>query len=411
MAEPNTLDMDIVSICFGVSIGFWILTTSKAARQTLKVWKRKHSIHSLYIYMIWMEAIVNLVIAIVSWLFIRGNIQASLLLCTTLFGVLIALQTQCAIQIIANRVGLIMVNKHKVPVMKWSLFVFVALINISVFIIWIPARMEVSPTWVRVNDVWDRIEKSLYLIIDGLLNAYFLYLVRSRLIAGGLTKYKALFNFNAGIVFVSLSMDLLLICLLSLPNGIIYVQFHPLAYIVKLNIELSMADLISKVVRRKDPINGGYSNSRSTELASHLHHQHFDAGEGDGTTSAQIAHIYANNDGFNDYLKGDTAGQADDRGIMKTVVTVVESANKGRKDSLSSSTRKLNSVESTEFSHNHGDETYMRRRLMNEPCLNRAVQQITQTLLRWELRETPSASCLSQITFMKLLKYSSKIGI
>jgi hypothetical protein len=314
---------------------------------------------------------------------------------------LIALQTQCAIQIIANRVGLIMVNKHKVPVMKWSLFAFVGLINISVFIIWIPARMEISPTWVHVNEVWDRIEKGLYLLIDGLLNAYFLYLVRSKLIAGGLTKYTALFNFNAGIVFVSLSMDVSIFtpsmsqvskyancansfcssasCLCQMasckshsakrithtrastnsPGPSSYVQFHPLAYIVKLNIELSMADLISKVVRRKDPVNGGYSNSRSTELASHLHHQHFDSGEGDGTTSAQIAHIYANNDGFNDYLKGDTAGQADDRGIMKTVVTVVESANKGRKDSLSSSTRKLNSVESTDFSHNHGDENYM----------------------------------------------------
>jgi hypothetical protein len=121
--------------------------------------------------------------------------------------VLIALQTQCAIQIIANRVGLIMVNKRRVPVMKWSLFVFVGVINISVFIIWIPARLEISPTWIHINEVWDRIEKSLYLIIDGLLNAYFLYLVRSKLIACGLTKYKALFNFNAGIVFVSLSMD------------------------------------------------------------------------------------------------------------------------------------------------------------------------------------------------------------
>jgi hypothetical protein len=120
-----------------------------------------------------------------------------------------------------------------------------------------------------------------------------------------------------------------------------------------------MADLISKVVRRKDPTNGGYSNSRSTELASHLHHQHFETGEGGGATSAQVSHIYANNDGFNDYSQGDTAGQADDRGIMKTVVTVVESAGKDRRDSLSSSTRKLNSAESTHFSHNHGDESYI----------------------------------------------------
>jgi hypothetical protein len=67
--------------------------------------------------------------------------------------------------------------------------------------------MEVSQTFVHVNNIWDRIEKVIYLIIDGALNGLFLYLVRAKLISGGLTKYKPLFNFNAFIVCVSLSMD------------------------------------------------------------------------------------------------------------------------------------------------------------------------------------------------------------
>jgi hypothetical protein len=91
--------------------------------------------------------------------------------------------------------------------MKWWLFVAVALINVSVFCIWIPARLEVSGTWIRINNIWDRLEKVIYLFIDLVLNGYFLYLVRSRLITKGLDKYKRLFNFNAIIVFVSLSMD------------------------------------------------------------------------------------------------------------------------------------------------------------------------------------------------------------
>lgn len=33
-----------------------------------------------------------------------------------------------------------------------------------------------------------------------------------------------------------------------------YMQFHPLAYMVKLKIEMSMADLIAKVARKKDPL-------------------------------------------------------------------------------------------------------------------------------------------------------------
>lgn len=45
-------------------------------------------------------------------------------------------------------------------------------------------------------------------------------------------------------------------------------QFHPLAYIVKLKIELSMAELIAKIAKHRDPNNSGqkqdfYAKSRS----------------------------------------------------------------------------------------------------------------------------------------------------
>ena len=36
---------------------------------------------------------------------------------------------------------------------------------------------------------------------------------------------------------------------MSMKNQLVYIQFHPLAYTVKLNIELSMAALIAKLVR------------------------------------------------------------------------------------------------------------------------------------------------------------------
>jgi hypothetical protein len=41
----------------------------------------------------------------------------------------------------------------------------------------------------------------------------------------------------------------MLICLMSLKNQVVYIQFHPVAYMVKLNIELSMASLITKLAR------------------------------------------------------------------------------------------------------------------------------------------------------------------
>jgi hypothetical protein len=48
-------------------------------------------------------------------------------------------------------------------------------------------------------------------------------------------------------------------------------QFHPLAYIVKLNIEMSMADLIGKIARNKSCgiINEGtFSNSIGTDTTN-----------------------------------------------------------------------------------------------------------------------------------------------
>lgn len=53
---------------------------------------------------------------------------------------------------------------------------------------------------------------------------------------------------------------------MSLGQGFIYVQFHPLVYILKLHIELNMADLIGKIVKSENngssyPSTGG--NKRS----------------------------------------------------------------------------------------------------------------------------------------------------
>ena len=116
-------------------------------------------------------------------------------------------QTQLSLQIILNRASLIMHNQHKARRMKIWLAIFVGLINISVYCIWIPARLQISERFIAINNIWDRIEKVLFLLVDAGLNAYFLYLVRSRLISKGLDKYKLLFKFNSAIVFVWLAMD------------------------------------------------------------------------------------------------------------------------------------------------------------------------------------------------------------
>lgn len=49
------------------------------------------------------------------------------------------------------------------------------------------------------------------------------------------------------------SEQVILIGLMSLHSSLIYLQFHPIAYLTKLLIEMNMADLIIKVVRATNP--------------------------------------------------------------------------------------------------------------------------------------------------------------
>lgn len=112
-----------------------------------------------------------------------------------------------------------MTNKSRAKRLKWSLVISIGLVNIAVYYIWTVAHLEgATPAQVHVNMVFEKAEKSFFLVIDLGLNLYFLYLVRYRLIEDGLRKYWRLFNFNAGIVCISTAMDVLLLGFLSLPN-------------------------------------------------------------------------------------------------------------------------------------------------------------------------------------------------
>lgn len=43
--------------------------------------------------------------------------------------------------------------------------------------------------------------------------------------------------------------------MMSLPNTVIYIQFHPLVYLIKLHIEMNVAELIAKIVKAKNHLN------------------------------------------------------------------------------------------------------------------------------------------------------------
>ncbi|KAK0622656.1 hypothetical protein B0T14DRAFT_475756 [Immersiella caudata] len=239
--------MDLASIYFGFFLAVFVFTQAKVVQQTRIIWRHRRSLLNAYLVMIWVEAWVNFVFALITYLYLNGVIQGSLGFYVA--SVLLwAVQTQLLLQIVANRVSLIMLDPRKARKMRWGLFLAVGAINIAVAIIWVTAMMPgATPFQATLNIMFEKAEKSFFLVVDLGLNLYFLYLVRFRLIADGLSKYWTLFHFNAAIVLLSTSMDCLLLGFLSLSDP--YLQFAPVAYIVKLHIELSNASLIAKVVR------------------------------------------------------------------------------------------------------------------------------------------------------------------
>ncbi|RDW61437.1 hypothetical protein BP5796_11329 [Coleophoma crateriformis] len=237
-------DAQLSGLAAGFSIGFGIWTTTCAIRQTKRC---KNPRRSLFLYMVWGEILANLFMGILAWLAINKVIAQSL----TFF---IALTTcwvfelHLYFQIIINRCGVVADDKDMIRRVKIITAALIFLINISVYTIWIPSQLDPPPfqILVIVNKYWDRTSKGILMAIDICLNYYFLRVVQQRLVKHhGLIRYKPLVHFNAWLMLVSVLMDL-----------------------VKLHIELSMADLITKLAKSsaEDRINDFYNSNHDREF-------------------------------------------------------------------------------------------------------------------------------------------------
>ncbi|KAK6865043.1 hypothetical protein PG995_001571 [Apiospora arundinis] len=240
-------DPGLATFFFGFTIAAAVFTFLQGMKQTRGVWSRsKNPDRSPYIIMLWLEWVANGAMAIITYLHITGSIPGSL---PFYFAIVLlwVFQIQCIMGILVNRVSLLMYNPSRSRRLKWSVVALLGIINLSGFFIFIPSQLGVNLTWVRADAIWDRLEKTIFAILDLSLNLYFIHLVRSNLIKNGLLKYKMLYWINLAMVFVSISLDVILIGLIS--KGFVFVQFHPICYLIKLNIEMNMADLIAKIAK------------------------------------------------------------------------------------------------------------------------------------------------------------------
>ncbi|KAF7518444.1 hypothetical protein G7054_g13462 [Neopestalotiopsis clavispora] len=290
------------------------------------------------------------------------------------------------------------IPRHPVEMVSRALM---TAINVSVFCIWIPARLQINQTYInsksflnpppseplysfvwfllwrltnapKVNAVWDRLEKCIFLIVDLGLNVYFIRMVQNRLIANGLTKYNRLLRINIVMVVINISLDVVFIGLMSLPNALVYLNFQSFAYMAKLHIEMNMAELIGKVVRASNNESSDrthstdrhnrYGNKKSgtgpssaaktaqrtfmdtiSRGAGHHHRTHVELGSQEYVSDTEIERVRAG------------SGRMDDgdghelQGIQRTIVTQVVHSKAHDDDDIASestSERHLNDISS-----------------------------------------------------------------
>lgn len=198
--------------------------------------------------MIWVEILADLGFCIVSWGYLAKIFPPGLGVFLTVILCWIC-QVQCLMLIIVNRLCILYSQPRQRLILKASVATIVTMISISTACIWIPAHLQINTTYISLNHWYDRFEKSVYLLLDLFLNLLFIHKVKTRLVQHGLKKYDRVMRFNQYIIVISIGMDVLLLGVTALRNQFVYCQFHPVVYIVKLQIEMSMSRLLIKVAR------------------------------------------------------------------------------------------------------------------------------------------------------------------
>ncbi|EPQ66992.1 Bgt-428 [Blumeria graminis f. sp. tritici] len=203
--EITRSDLAIASMAWGFTMGFGFLTTWTAMKQTALVHRRYgvSRLNSPYIWMIWLEILVCLTLSVICWLHLVGVIypgsNQTLVTCWSL-------QIHFLLQIIINRVSILLTSRRKANILKYGVAVFITAVNISMY-----CTCELKqPDLLFQNEL-------LSCQLDSMDDTLTLSREEDR------------------------------------TDSYSYVQFHPLAYMVKLNIEMAMTELMTKVACSPNP--------------------------------------------------------------------------------------------------------------------------------------------------------------
>ncbi|KAJ1538914.1 hypothetical protein HK405_013389 [Cladochytrium tenue] len=224
------------------------------------------------------------------FLILTGDVvPAYPVLYTVLVGWIIV--TQTLYHIILNRTSVMWRDRSRARASGLWLHAGIAVINVSVLIIWPSAQLGTWATAIAVNNVWDKVEKFLFMGVDVVLNALFVMAFRRyghRLGGGGGggggiggddaaaaaeavgqlygKRFARIAVFGEVLAALGLLCDVLIVVLMFQPDPLLYTAGHVLAAPVKLWIEICMADLVRALVARGGGDSGVRSNAHATAL-------------------------------------------------------------------------------------------------------------------------------------------------
>ncbi|KAK8098873.1 uncharacterized protein PG998_012114 [Apiospora kogelbergensis] len=219
--QLSPADAELCNVIWGATLCCAVFVGATTSHQTWVIHGRNKKFN-VFLAMVWFEFISGVITSVMAWIFLKGFIMPK--------------------SILLNRASILAQNKRRTRQLKLATFFAIILVQISVFCVWIPAQLQISDRYIRFNAVWFRAEMAIFAIIDANLSVYILRVVQAKLVANELVKYRILFMYNIWRVCISVACDV-----------------HSLVHLIKLYIELSLAELIAKIVWAINPTDAALS--------------------------------------------------------------------------------------------------------------------------------------------------------
>ncbi|KAJ1547506.1 hypothetical protein HK405_005674, partial [Cladochytrium tenue] len=132
------------------------------------------------------------------------------------------------------------------------LHVAIGFINVMVLTFWPATQLGTWPLAATVNNIFDKLEKFLFIIIDVVLNVMFVMAFRSYSHVGGLSrKFRIITACSEVLSALGIAVDVVIIILMFQPDPMLYTMGHMLGAPFKLWLEIFMADLVRYIIKGK----------------------------------------------------------------------------------------------------------------------------------------------------------------